>query len=114
MDISWALNQTAVWWSRNSPDGYGDYDWDDPVEIAVRWEQKSELKVDINGEQFATKAEVLLDTDIVIGDRLLLGDLDDITSASSGPASMEGALEVKAFEKIPSIDGTEFVRTAWL
>lgn len=112
--MDFELNQTAVYWERLGPDGYGGYDWEDPVEIDVRWEQSSDVYTDAMGETRNCNAKVFLGQDIKVGDYLYLGDLDDITSASGPPASMEEAVSVKRFDKIPDLAGTEFLRRAWL
>lgn len=115
MDYTWALNQTATYWERLDPDGLGGWDWEDPVEIDVRWDELQELLVDANGEEFISRGEVLLNQDVKPGDYLYLGELTSaMEDSASVPTNIEGAWEVKKFEKIPTIDATEFVRTAWV
>lgn len=115
MDYSWALNQICVWWKRLTPDGYGGYNWEDPVELACRWEIKNELILDGQGRQVSSSAKVLLsETGIEVGDYLYLGDLDDITSSSGSPGSMDRAFEIRQVEKIPDISAEEFTVRAWL
>ena len=70
MDYTWALNQTAVYWKRLGPDGYGDWLWEDPVEIDVRWDDVSEMFTDVNGEQRMSLAKVLVNQDVKDGDYL--------------------------------------------
>lgn len=111
--MDFALNQIAVYWERLSPDGLGGYTWEDPVEIAVRWENTIEKYVDLNGTERRSQAKVFLDQDVSEGDYLYLGDLDGITS-SSLPGNTKGAFQVRRFDKIPDLSGTEFLRRAWL
>lgn len=112
--MNFELNQTAVYWERGAPDGYGGYAWEDPVEIECRWEDANELFLDASGEQRVCNAKVFLGQDVKTGDFLYLGDYDDITSASGSPASMEQAFEVRRFDKVPDLAGTEFLRRAWV
>lgn len=112
--MDFELNQIAVYWERGAPDGYGGYDWEDPVEIDCRWELVHELYQDAFGEQRTSNGKVFLGQDIKPGDFLYLGDYDDITSASGSPASMEQAFEVRRFDKVPDLAGTEFLRRAWV
>jgi hypothetical protein len=114
MDYTWALNQICVYWKRLAPDGHGGYLWEDPVELVCRWEIKQELISDAQGRQITSNAKILLNQDVVVGDFLYLGDLDDITSSSGSPGSMDQAYEVKRFDKIPDIPAEEFTRWAWL
>lgn len=115
MDTSWARNQTAVYWSRLQSDGYGGWLYDDPVEIAVRWEETQERIVNDKGEEVISNVQVLVDQDMKVGDYLMLGDLGDWdSSASAAPMSQHLAQPVKKFEKIPDVTAESFVRTAWL
>ncbi len=113
MDYTWALNQTAVYWERGESDGYGDYDWEDPVEVSCRWVEKNERFLDLNGEEKISKAKVLVNQEMSVGDYLYLGSIDDLTS-SSDPANTEGAYPIRQFDRIPDIFGEEFLRRAWL
>ncbi len=112
--MDFELNQIAVYWERGAPDGYGGHGWEDPVEIDCRWELVHELYQDAFGEQRTSNGKVFLGQDIKPGDFLYLGDYDDITSASGSPASMEQAFEVRRFDKVPDLAGTEFLRRAWV
>jgi hypothetical protein len=111
MDL--ALNQTAVYWQRGDPDGYGGYDWEDPVEIDCRWESSTELFVDSQGEERRSRAKVFLGQDVEEGGYLYLGDLDDLTS-SSDPGNISRAYRIQRSDKIPDLSGAEFLRRAWL
>jgi len=111
--MNFELNQTAVYWERLTPDGLGGWTWEDPVEIAVRWESIVEKYTDVNGVERRSQAKVFLEQDISEGDYLYLGDLDDITSGSL-PGNTKGAFQVRRFDKIPDLAGTEFLRRAWL
>jgi hypothetical protein len=115
MDTSWARNQKAVYWARLSPDGYGGWDYDDPVEIDVRWDETQEIIRDDKGEEFASRAQILVDQDMSVGDYLMLGELDDWdSSASAEPLSRSTAYPIKRFDKIPDIMAESYIRTAWL
>jgi hypothetical protein len=112
--MDFELNQVAVYWERLAPDGYGGYTWEDPVEIDVRWEQSSEMFIDSSGERVNCNAKVFLGQDVKVGDYIYLGDADDLTSASGSPVSMEAAMPIKRFDKIPDLAGAEFLRRAWV
>lgn len=117
MDISWALNQTAIWWKRLDPDGSGGFDWEDPVEIPCRWELRQERIIEPSGEESVSRAKILLEEDVSVGDMLYLGDfdsIDDFTSASASPANITRAYSVRAVEAIPDIAAESFTRTVWL
>lgn len=111
--MNFSLNQIAVYWARGVADGYGDFDWEDPVEIPCRWEGVNEQFVDMAGEVHFSKAKVFLAQDVSVGDYLYLGSLDDLTSASS-PSNTKGAFPVRRFDKIPDLACQEFLRRSWL
>jgi hypothetical protein len=112
--MDYGLIHTAVWWAREDPDGYGGYYWDDPVEVSCRWIATTEMVKTQTGEEVQATAKVFLAADIAVGDRLFLGDIDDITSASGSPASKADSWEVIRFDKIPDITGGEHLRRAWV
>lgn len=117
--------QTAVYWGNPQPDGYGGYEFDDPIEIDCRWEEKQQQVEDKGviktGEIFVSQAEVLLTRDIDYGSYLYLGTLDDLydnaesSTVTLDPVTITNAFKVHKFEKIPMIKSkTEFVRKAYL
>lgn len=118
MDISWALNQTAVYWKRLGPMSDGEYYWEDPVEIACRWVIKTGSKNQSDTRNLQTEtelnvSEVMVDRDMYSGDYLYLGTLDDLTSASV-PYNTKEAYKIKMMDKIPDLGGEEFTYKAYL
>jgi hypothetical protein len=110
-----ALTQTAVYWGSPTPDGQGGKTFDDPVELDCRWEDREELFIDASGQEKRSHAVVYLGSDVANGGFLYLGDLDDLSSDDEAdPQAVDGAREVRAFQKVPSIDGRRNTRKAWL
>lgn len=109
------LEQTAVYWASPSPSGRGGYSYDDPVELDVRWEDKQEKFVDVNGQEMISGAIVIVDQDVDIGGILFLGDLDDLDSSEeASPGSVKQAWEIRKFEKTPNIKALGYYRKAYL
>lgn len=108
------LNQTAVRWTGATADGFGGRTFDDGTEIDVRWEDKQKLFVDAQGRESVSKAFVFVGVDLLVGDYLMLGDLDDLSSGAEEPGQVATAYEVRAFEKVSNLAGTSFVRKAVL
>lgn len=107
------LKQTCVYWGSPTPSGYANQStYADAVEISCRWSLKKELYRNQNGEEELSDALVTVSQDLDIGGFLYLGDLNDLDSSPEPMAS--GAFEIRAFEKIPSVDGTKFLRRAYL
>ncbi len=110
-----ALQQTAVYWANPVSDGEGGRIFDAAVEINVRWEERQEMFRDPQGQEKQSNAVVYVGQDVVVGAYLFLGDLDDLSSAEEVDAlNVDGAYEIRQFNKIPDSTGTAFLRRAWL
>lgn len=116
--MSWltdALNEKAVWWRNVVPGGAGQRSFDDPIEINVRWEQRSVLFTNAAGEELQSEHVVYPDRDVAEGDMLMRGTLDDIDSGEEAdPLTVDGAHTVRGFESIREIEGDLVVRKAML
>jgi hypothetical protein len=109
------LNQTAVWWTNQVHTGAGGRTFDTGVEIAVRWEDKTVLFIDANGQERQSEAVVYTGVDVVLGDCLYLGTLADLDSdEGDDPLLVTNAREVRRFDKTPDLEGTSFVRKVFL
>jgi len=115
------LNQTAVYWGNPQEDGYGGNLYDDPIEIACRWEDTQQIILMANGEELLSRAIVFTEHELEENALLFLGTLDDLFS-SSGESSgdvdltqIEGVHLIKRYEKTPSLrSDTDFLRKAYL
>lgn len=109
------LNQTAVYWGNPQSDGYGGRTFDDAVEVAVRWQDRQEMFIDMQGREQTSRAVVYVATDLAIGGYLYLGELADLSSAEEGdPLAISTAYEIRAFSKSPDIGADKFARKLWL
>ena len=122
--IARMCTQTAVYWGSPVADGYGGKTFDDPVEIKCRWENQVE-KISWQGasklgEEIVSRAQVFTTQDVDELGWLFLGDLDDLddlvdSSGEADPMAVEGAYEIKRFDKTPAMRSTtEFSRVAYL
>lgn len=109
--------QTAVYWGNPTEDGRGGRTFDSPVELSVRWEKLIQ-KVNTNDpvEEIISDAQVTVLQDVDERGYLYLGELTDFDSTvdTSDPVTIEGAYEIKKFEKLPSIRGGDYNRKAYL
>lgn len=107
--------QDVVYWGNPVDDGYGGLTFDDPVEIKVRWEDTAELITAADGEQYVTKAKILVTQDVDINGYLFLGSLIDLDSDNSNPKEIEGTCRIRRFDKVSMIRSTtQFVRTVFI
>lgn len=108
----------AVYWAVLSDNGYGGKNFDVPVELDCRWESMTLLEtakmVTFTGEVLLANSKVYLIDDVKEQGYLYKGTLDTVSSETN-PTEMEGAFEIKKFEKIPALGSTtDFVRKAYL
>lgn len=118
------LLQTAVYWGNPVNNGYGGFNYDDPIEIKCRWEESNQVVVEMNGEQVISRAIVYTDTDLQENGVLFLGDMEDIIESSgesSGemtPLSLSESQRpyvIRRWEKKPSLNSTsDYIRKAYL
>lgn len=119
MSLKRCMRQSCVYWAPANTesggiahDNYGQVVYTDPVEKDCRWEDISEIFVNVSGMEERSRAVVMVD-DVEIGGLLMLGTLDDITDLSI-PKNNTGAWEIKQKEKIPNLKGTVFYEWAYL
>lgn len=103
------LNQSITYWAKQAPDGFGGYSWTAPTTFLGRWETRTELFIDPDGNEKRSRARVFVPQDVEIGGYVYLG-----TSAAADPLSVSGAYEIREFRKTPSVDGTVYERHALL
>ena len=109
------LKQDFVYWGNPQPDGLGGYTFDDYVQLKCRWEDRNVKFTNPNGDEEVSKAIIYLAQDVEMKGWLFLGVLSDISSANQdAPQNITGAYEIRAFNKIPNIKATDFLREALL
>ena len=109
------LRQTAVYWGNPANDGHGGRTFDEPTEINVRWEEKSEIFVDAFGREVRSNVVVHISFDADLGGYLYLGALDDLSSDEEGdPLIVSLAYEIRSTSKVPDIKAQRFCRKVWL
>jgi hypothetical protein len=113
--------QTAVYWGNPVNDGMGGFTFDDPVEIACRWENINEIFIAPNGDELVAKSIIYVLQDVDHEGCLYLGTLDDLLESDGEsigelvPSEIEGAQIIKRFDKIPVLGSTtEFLRKVYL
>jgi|GEM_PF-2493552 len=110
--------QTAVHWKKGDPNEFGEYEFEDAVEVYCRWDGKQQQIVDENGDEIVSTAEILLDSQAVVqtGDYLLLGDEGSLeTDQVNDPLKAEKARRVKSIQETPLFQSTsEFVKVAYV
>lgn len=104
--------QKAVWWKRTTPNEFGAFSFEEPVEIMCRWEEAVGQVLGSAGEMVPSKTMVYVDRDMSIGDKLKLGEEDSDTP--SDPKDDPLAYEIQGWQKIPTLRATQFLRIATL
>ena len=107
--LNTAYRQTATVWTQGSPDGYGGFTYDTPRKVRCRWEEVSKEFTDRAGEVQVSRAVVYLPEDVSIGDYIYLGE-----SSAADPTTVDGAYEVRQFQKVPNLQYLYEERRAYL
>lgn len=95
------LIQQAFLRKKIGVDGFGQPQYDDPIEVYVRWEDAAEQFTTNDGRELVSRAVVMVDRDMNPGDLLQR-------------AGVEEAQEIRHFEVVPTIKGRSNVRTAFI
>lgn len=115
--------QTAVYWGNPQNDGYGGNTYDAPVEIACRWENKTEVDLGwfssgYPGNLRLSKSSLLVTQDVDEKGYLWLGTLAELQAqypVITRPEQVRNAFMIHRFDKIPMVFKTdEFVRIVYL
>ena len=103
--------QTAVYWAAPKPDGFGGFTYGEPVEIKCRWDGKTKMIVDKDGNEKVAQAEILVTEKLQLDGILYLGSLATLTpQQKSNPKLIKGAFPIKMIEESPHFrSATEFV-----
>lgn len=103
--------QTATLWELNGIDSAQEPEFSSasPRQILVRWEERSVNFIGSDGQEEAASGFVMVGEDLAEGDWLFLG-----VSIVADPSDLQGAVEVKGFEKTPSPSGKYISRKAFL
>lgn len=104
--------QTAVYWKRLTPNKFGQYSYDEPVQVDCRWDDAGREYRDKEGEKNVSTAVAYPDQVMFIGDRMMKGDLDSFTPLD--PTGLMEAHEVVGFDQNPNFRNTETLLTAYL
>lgn len=102
--------QTATYWSNPVIDGYGTRSFATPVLIKCRWEDRTGLTIQKEGELINSRAVVYPEQDVAIGGYLYLGD----ATTTADPQDLPTAYLVQDFKSIPSVNGRITLRKAIL
>jgi len=106
----------AVLWKYAGPSGYGGSKYDSPKQIKVRWMEQAEVLSDNNGNEFVSRAEIILAEDVGRKSRIWLGKLDDLTEdQQSNPMQVENSYEIKRIDKKTRLGRSDYLLIqAWI
>lgn len=93
--------QDAVYWEHDGMDSFSNPKFKAPVEVTVRWDEKSEIVSDNNGREFVSRAQVLTPDNMVEQSYLRLGTIADLPAGVDEPRDIVGAWEVKKMDRHP-------------
>ena len=114
------LTSDGTYWPSPKPDGFGGITTSVPVAVKTRWTEKQELVKLADGRDLISIAKVNVDLDLQLTKTgegwgwLANTALTEIPAAILTNPLANGAFEIKAYRNLPTLRGTQFLRTAWL
>lgn len=105
--------QTAVYWAPSGRDTHGQRTYATPVEIACRWDDRAVEFLNPQGERLISSAVVGISEVLKLGGILRLGLLTDLTDEDN-PRANSDVWEIRQLSAIPTFDGDETFREAFL
>lgn len=110
MFLDGGYNNVATYWEFTGEDGYGKNTYAAPVTLDTRWQDFSRQVIMLQDVQHQSRAEVWVQQSLVDNSYMALGDHTGV----SNPQDLDSAYLIKDIEEIPSIDGTTYIRKAYL
>lgn len=105
------LIQDAVYWPPIGNDANGQLQFGEPVAIRVRWEEVAKEFIGRDGTRKVSKARVYTSVDTEPDGMLFLGTMDQVNDIYNPDNS--GAEQIAQSEKLPTIKGDQYLRTAY-
>lgn len=103
-----SYKQDVTYWAPSGNDGYGGKSFSAPVLLKGRWESRSDIARNVQGEEVVARSVVWVTVDLKEGGYLALEDY----TAESNPLEADGNQEIVAFIKIPDIKSMGYERRA--
>ncbi|KKN90091.1 hypothetical protein LCGC14_0232040 [marine sediment metagenome] len=104
------LKQQGTYWAPPTAiDAFEGSTYVEPIAIKTRWEDKAILFRDEAGVEVTSSSVVYVDRDVVTRGYLYNG-----TSTAADPTTVDGAREIRRFEKCPTVSAKDFERKALL
>ena len=103
------LKQDVTYWAPAVPDGFGGRTFAVPVALKGRWEDRTTLFIDADGQEAVSRSRVYLSADVAINGYLFLG-----TSTVADPTTLENTEMIKDFRKTPDLRARSYERRALL
>lgn len=98
--------QVATWFQQTGTDEFGQPSFTAGVEIKCRWSDEAKEVIAPDGSKMISSSVVYVDRDMEPGDLLQNSPLSD--------SDVEEASRIEAFQKIPNLKATEYLRVAYL
>jgi hypothetical protein len=105
--------QNAVYWAPLAANGMGRVTFDDPVDVAVRWENKNEIFVNAQGQEERSLSIAYPASAVALNGYMWLGEVSDLPSDDS-PRGVSGAVQIKSVYDCPSVNGRSSLSKVWL
>ena len=99
---------TITYWANEGADGFGGYNWAEPVTMTAKWFDVQELTTDMDGKEVMANAVAFVESEVAENSMVAKGDYTD--SAYSDPSSVSSAKTVINSTNFTDIKNVDWVR----
>lgn len=109
--------QKMVYWEKTGSGNAGQSTFKSPVEVKVRWEDRQEQVILLDGRTIVSNAHIMCSQKIVHGSVVMKGTLADwkkMPTYPKVPTTQQGGKEVFKTGETPDKKGRDLLFEAWL
>ncbi len=110
--MSWTtenLNESITYWDATGVDNFGDPTFASPISIKAKWEERTELFINAEGQEERSRSVIYVDSALISGGYLFRG-----ISVVADPRSVDDAYLIKDYRKISDFDNAIHERRVML
>ena len=108
------LRDTITYWRVTGNDGFGGYTLAAPTVLRARWTEGQQKFVNASGEEDVSQATVYLESDVVIGDWIALGNYKFEPDPFNPAEGVITPYRVRGFSRVANLRNSTNLRTAFI
>ena len=103
-----------LYWGNPVDDGFGNYTFDDPVELKARWIEKTQLKLDgVTGQDVVMNVVIYAGQALDLKGYVMKGELDDLDSDGQDPLQEANARQLRQVRNLTNFRNGRSLYVGW-